>query len=340
MLNEIVNSMKLENPELLSAIAAFITGNADKNESALVQQWLSEDIDNQKILDYLSGLEFTGKIDTRPETREKVYRTIREKIARHESRPAVRRINFWRYAAAASLIAIFLLAGHYIRTRMQEPMTSDWLAVQSGRATTQTVTLPDGTEITLNAGSTLSYPGEFTKNERRVLLVGEALFDVAHDPQNPFIVMIGNAEVKVLGTLFNVKGYNDEMNITTTLIEGSVSFESLPGAGDAIVLKPDQQIVYEKTTGTSHVSEVDAELFASWTDGVFYFDNESLNDIALKLERGFNIHIVNQTTRMTGERFSGMFDKGVPAMQILDMLKRHRAFDYQIQNDTIILIDK
>lgn len=340
MLYENVNHMKLENPELLSAIAAWITGNADHQESSLVQEWLSADINNQKILDYLSGLEYIGEVDTRPETREKVYRTIRDKMARDEEKTPLRRMPVWRYVAAASVIAVFLLAGHYIRKGMQEPATTDWMAVQSGPAATRTVTLPDGSEIILNAGSKLLYPENFTNDERRVQLEGEALFDVTSDHRNPFVVMIGDAEVKVLGTRFNVKGYTDETKITTTLIEGSVSFRSLPETGDAFVLKPNQQIVYEKTTGNSHVSEVDAELFASWTDGVFYFDNENLGDIALKLERGFNIHIVNQTTQMTGERFSGMFDEGVQALQILDMLKRHRAFDYQIQNDTIILIDK
>lgn len=145
------------------------------------------------------------------------------------------------------------------------------------------IRLSDGTEVLLNSESKLEFPVGFTGNERKVVLTGEAYFEVAKNKHKPFIVTTGGQNVQVLGTKFNISNFAEDGGPVTTLTEGSVKVSS---QNMMAVLKPGQQS-RANTTGIT-VTDVDADLYSAWKNGEFVFENESLDVIMHKLSRWYN----------------------------------------------------
>jgi len=157
------------------------------------------------------------------------------------------------------------------------------------------VTLPDGSKVWLNAGSSLTYPIGFYDSERRVELAGEAYFEIAKDSGKPFYIVSNGQEVQVLGTRFNIEAYPEESGIKTTLVDGSVKIslaqpDALP-SDHSIVLKPGQQSTVRK--GSITVDEVDPESAIAWKNGLFVF-NDNLRHTLAQISRWYDVKIEYQ----------------------------------------------
>jgi hypothetical protein len=150
--------------------------------------------------------------------------------------------------------------------------------------------LPDGTKVWLNAASSITYPTAFIGRERNVQITGEAYFEVAGNPKQPFKVKINDAaEIDVLGTHFNVNAYANETSIKTTLLEGSVRINA---SKHLQTLKPGQQAQI-KQDGSIHTTDAaDIAQTVAWKDGVFNFDGASLKEVMNQLERWYDIDVV------------------------------------------------
>jgi transmembrane sensor len=151
----------------------------------------------------------------------------------------------------------------------------------------QTV-LADGTKVWLNSATSLKYPGAFAGNERKVVLVGEAYFEVAKNKSMSFKVSVNGTDVQVLGTHFNVMGYPGDNEIKTTLLEGSVKLHSPTGSA---LLIPGQQGLYNYRQTGFIINEVNTADVVAWKDGFFVFDNENIQDIMLKIGRWYNFEV-------------------------------------------------
>ena len=172
--------------------------------------------------------------------------------------------------------------------------------------------LSDGTRVWLNADSELEYPVEFVKKERIVKLSGEAYFEVAPNPEQPFIVEAGGIQTRVLGTSFNIQAYRNEKSVYTTLLTGSIRVAVADG-GDAVVLTPGREAIWEKGSGAIQVEAVNAEDAIAWRYGNFIFEfshdkfrvggNYEKNILIIFIclgeaqfyyfrKRGFNIYII------------------------------------------------
>lgn len=158
------------------------------------------------------------------------------------------------------------------------------------------IRLPDGSLVWLNTTSSIRFPSRFSGKERRVYITGEAYFEVAQQKTQPFVVAANGADIKVLGTHFNVMAYNDEGELKTTLLEGAVKFEH---NNMAVMLAPGQQSRLDKA-GHVSVVEVPADKEISWIQGVFHFDNESLPAVLRQFERWYNVEVVMKR-RITGD---------------------------------------
>lgn len=173
---------------------------------------------------------------------------------------------------------------------------------------TYQVVLSDGTEVWMNSGSRLSYPENFAADSRIVHLEGEAFFKVAHNPQNPFVVMANKVETHVLGTEFNVKAYQGS-ETHVTLVKGSVKVE-IPEQKKEVLLQPGEDLAYD-VNGSCSVKEVYTEHYVQWMAGYFYFDNVSLRDILYELGVWYNLTIeieddpalMNMRLHFVAERF-------------------------------------
>ncbi len=167
------------------------------------------------------------------------------------------------------------------------------------------ITLSDGTQVWLNASSSLEYPASFDgKTERRVRLAGEAFFEVSRDENIPFYVETGSCEsIQVLGTSFNVNAYPESEKHVTTLLSGKISYSS-GNETEKIILTPNQQVRLNCNDGRTEVAHVDASSFAAWRDGWIYFEDEYLETLALRLSRLYGIRI-EVDARLKAYAFSG-----------------------------------
>ncbi len=151
----------------------------------------------------------------------------------------------------------------------------------------RTVILPDGSLVTLNSNSTVSYREE--KNSREVGLSGEAYFDVEHDARRPFFVAAGEVRVKVLGTSFNVKAYESDDNISTTLLKGKVLLEAQAGEKARIELEPDQHVSFARNERIFVPGDISDYYTAGWRNGNLVFENEPLKNILPELEKWYGV---------------------------------------------------
>lgn len=179
------------------------------------------------------------------------------------------------------------------------------------------VSLPDGTEVILNANSTLSYPSVFGA-ERRVELVGEAVFDVSRDEAHPFIVSTGKMDVKVLGTRFDVSVYPGE-NLMVSLMEGTVSVYSPENEAEAYILSPGETLV---ETGSGYEMTAMNDESTAWVDGFFLFRNRTLGDIISQLENHYSVEISVENPSVLDYRFTGRFLQDEGVMEILRVFQK------------------
>jgi transmembrane sensor len=176
------------------------------------------------------------------------------------------------------------------------------------------VVLPDGTGVWLNSSSALSYPTEFSGNERRVKLTGEAYFEVAKNKDKPFYVEMNNVQVKVLGTHFNISAYADDNDLTTTLLEGSVQISK---NGGLALLKPGQQAVIGSNANAITVSKANIKEAMAWKNGYFMFNDDNIVDIMKRVSRWYDVDI-EYKGNFGAQRFGGTFTR---SKSITDLLK-------------------
>ena len=192
-------------------------------------------------------------------------------------------LYIWR-AAAILLLAVSSVSV-YLMLEKDRP-TTDLLECYIPTAEIHQLTLPDGTRVMLNSKSTLLYPEQFTGKTRSVYLMGEANFKVKPDKEHPFIVKANDCQVTALGTEFNINAYPENDNLVATLLEGSVKVE-FNNLKSNVILKPNEQWVYNKHTKTHNLQLPEIENVTAWQRGELVFSNMLLEDIFTSLERKF-----------------------------------------------------
>ncbi|TCC99557.1 FecR family protein [Pedobacter hiemivivus] len=206
---------------------------------------------------------------------------------------------------------------------------------------TYRLVLPDGTAVWLNAATSLKFPSSFKKltegQNRNVELTGEAYFEVAKDNSHPFIVKTRLQEVKVLGTHFNINSYPDDVDIKTTLLEGSVRVSSF-GKKDNVFLKPNQQSIV--TANSIQVKTVDPADVISWKMGEFGFGGEPLRKIMKKIARWYNVDIVYTDQSLGDKIFSGTISKYGSITEVLRLLEATGEVKFKIDGRTVTVSNK
>ena len=195
------------------------------------------------------------------------------------------------------------------------------------------VVLADGTKVWLNSASRLIYPQSFMGKERRVVLSGEAFFDVTHDAERPFVVETSRMNVKVLGTRFNVNDYDDNEEVSTTLVNGSV--EIISGDQQAFRLVPGEQ-AYGKENELEK-REVNVRLYTSWIDGKFLFNNTELEEIAKQISRWYDVEIFFSSESVKKVRFTGAIVKFKPLEDLVRMIETTSQVRFSVKGRTIVI---
>ena len=184
--------------------------------------------------------------------------------------------------------------------------------------------LPDGSEVWMNAQSSLKYPSVFTGNKREVELSGEAYFQIAHDKNKPFRVKSAGQVVKVLGTHYNINSYPGQEPVKTTLLQGSIALQQ-SATGKSYLLKPGQQAILNPTVA---INTVDTEMAVAWKEGLFIFENTDIKTLMRQLERWYDIDI--SYASLPDKRFYGRISRDVPLSEVLDMLEATSNLKFKI----------
>lgn len=196
--------------------------------------------------------------------------------------------------------------------------------------------LADGTSVVINADSKLSIPDRFEGKERRVRLEGEALFHVVKDAEHPFVVEMEGGDVTVLGTVFNVSAYSEEVCIQTTLVEGSVAFRG-KGMKEARVIVPGEQVTYDVQTNSVEVEKVDTGIYTAWAEGKWIIEGKRLEDIMKQLVRWYDVSVFYQNPEVKELVFTGDLEKYSSCNVILDIISMTTSVEFELKDKMIIV---
>jgi hypothetical protein len=190
----------------------------------------------------------------------------------------------------------------------------------TAKGQTYVAVLSDGSKVWLNSTSSIRYPVSFTGSERVVFITGEVYFEVTHDATKPFHVKVNDMDIQVLGTQFNVNGYNDEASIKTTLLQGSVKIST----DDKIkILKPGQQAQVSNSSNENDIrviSNVNTDEVISWKNGTFQFNNDGLETVMRQLARWYDLDVVYEGNIHQGQ-FVGTVPRNLNLSQVLEILE-------------------
>ena len=204
------------------------------------------------------------------------------------------------------------------------------------------IELSDGTQVHLNAGSSIKYPTTFLpKEQRQVFLTGEAFFEVAHDPNIPFIVNTQQLNVKVYGTTFNIANYPEDESTEVVLLEGSVSLMdegSIGGSGEEIFLQPGFKGSFNKVERRITKEKVNTSIYTSWRNGNLIFRDISFENIIEKLERHYNVTIINNNKNLAKETFNATIETQHETIeQVFNYFNKVYRIEYKIVENKIII---
>jgi ferric-dicitrate binding protein FerR (iron transport regulator) len=263
----------------------------------------------------------------------------------------------WRWAAAAVLV-LGLAGGVFYTLRLREfNQTSATVMheVHVPYGTTQKLVMPDGTKVKLNAGSTFIYPEKFSKNTRDVSLTGEGFFEVTKNARKPFLVHTNRLIVKVLGTVFNVKAYDDDKTIETTLLKGKVQVELNNNPEKTIILLPNEKLMVTNNISQTrlqskgnNVPKIEYQVTTlpmvkpeeiketAWIDNKILFTNELFEDVAKQIERKYNVQVIFEDQALKTEQISGLLDKE-SLQEAMQIIEQTTPFKFRMEGKNIYL---
>jgi len=284
----------------------------------------------------------------------------RDLFTYHELKPLKQKNSYIKWISVAASIIAVLFVGVYALRKTTAVNTSHQEVLATHFGTRMHHTLPDGSTVWLNAGSSIKYADNLIVNgKREVTLSGEAYFDVKHDAQHPFIVHAGKLNVVVLGTSFNVKAYTTDRFIETTLINGKVEILNDAKPGTRIVMYPNEKVrvdtianiakkimltnkqIVRDSVSLSTSSETVKPLVpdesideTAWVSNKLTFKKENFSDLATQLERWYAVGITFDNDKYLNKQFTGTF-KDQDINEVMSALQLTQSFHYSITNNQI-----
>ena len=325
----------------------YLSGNCSDEERISVENWMKQSPDNQAVYDqykqlwrYTSSDNLNLTIDV-DKGWEELNRRI--KVAEHISVDLLDQKSILRKRfiyALTRVAAVFLIAFglFYIFNSInnQKPENINYVADKIHQ---QPVQLEDGSMVYLNKGAKITYPKTFTAENRKIIFEGEAFFEIAHNPDKPFIITSGELEVEVLGTSFNLCTCSEGEEMILYLESGKVRFSVVNTKNGAIneqlILLPGQKGIFNKTNGTVCRSEFENQNYLAWKTGVLVFEKTPLNEVLSTIGQTYNLDIVSDKL-YEGLSLTAKFDNETPE-SIFESLRTIYGIDYSINDQTVLL---
>lgn len=360
--------------EMLEIIIRVLKGEASPDDKQKLTAWLAQDQANLEIfrqsesvwngLDIIkTGIEYDS---------EKAFNLFKEKVGhllKTSRRDGLNRTIDW-FLRIAAVLVILVGITYFFLHKPEKQNIGDELAsceIIAPRGSKTELLLPDGTKVWLNAESKIHYFNNFNRTDREVYLEGEGYFEVAKNPDRPFVVNTSNLKIKALGTIFNVKSYSGEETVEATLIEGKIVVENTASKSTSrfTTLEPNQKVTFYKNKDFRQVQNQNADhintterpsakiplgqavvdkienpsLITSWKDNMIFFDNEEFQDLTVRLERRFGVNIYFIDEDLKKLRFTGKFQDNI-IEQILAALQFASPFYYSFNDKDIYISAK
>ena len=221
---------------------------------------------------------------------------------------------------------------------LAESKTLIYNTIKVARGQEFNLTLADGTQVWLNADSELRYPVQFTTDNRKVFLKGEAYFEVTPDKDKAFIVTSFDQDVSVYGTKFNINAYDKNL-IKTVLVEGSVGVK-INHLNKETKMVPGDLLLANMSDGSMNSRQVDVYPYIAWKDGNFLFQNESLEEIMLRLERWYNVKVFFEDSKARKIPFIGDMKRYTKIDKLLYFIEKSSEAKLEIKEGVIIVRSK
>jgi ferric-dicitrate binding protein FerR (iron transport regulator) len=323
------------NIDYTNLIIKDLSGEIDKGEKQMLEDWREENDANQKAYREIAGIwDKTGSVssiahlDIDKEWQYFQSRTSRKATNSAGSLPSR---NIFQLAAGIALILTLSIVAYFYFNRFR-------VIEYNTLAETREVLLEDGTKITMNKFSRLTYKASYGETNRRVSLSGEAFFEVEKNRDLPFIVEAGEASIEVLGTSFNVKAYDEIPRVEVTVKSGMVSFKVDRAKKEKVILNPGEKVIFDKQEQEVEKKKSQDENFISWKTNRFVFDNTPLKDIVDLLNEVYGENIIIDKKELLNCPLTGTF-AGKDLDNVLEVIKS--ALDLKIRREkgSIIIWD-
>jgi transmembrane sensor len=272
------------------------------------------------------------------------------------------RIRKWYWAAAAAILVIavgLLASGTLFNKKDGKELIAarEVNEISTRQGSKSKIQLPDGSVVWLNAGSKLTYNKEYGQQLREVSLTGEGYFDVMKNKDKPFIIHTSNINIKVLGTAFNVKAYPEDKQTETSLIRGSIEVTIKNRPDNKIILSPNEKLIVENEFFIKNGAEKDDSKYAQpaisinklkhsvidsavaetqWIDNKLVFNDESFAELAVRMERWYDVDIEINDPALLQKRMTGNFEKET-IEQAIEALKLTISFKHEQTGNKIII---
>lgn len=347
----------------------YLDGTCSGEELLYLRNWISKSDENKEELKRYKTIYLTGSLlkDSDDYDANKAWQNLQSKYSFRQVKSFTLPVINSMFFKIAAIIIVVLVTGiisyRFLYNKSPQNLLSEYNVPRGSRSH---IFLPDGTSVWLNAQSTLKYNQSFGQNQREVILEGEAYFEVVRNENIPFVVKASDATVKVLGTSFNVKAYPEENFIETTVVHGKVQVWSpqIDSNGN-ITLVANQKVKIIRETqeqeNSSDVAEskdttqnvtlklspiiaenvdfspnVHSQVYTSWKDSQWIIERESLKELAIKIERRYNVQIRFDDPELEGLIFSGKL-KDESLEQVLQAISAAAPIDFSINRKNIVL---
>ncbi|MER3374846.1 MAG: FecR domain-containing protein [Allomuricauda sp.] len=299
----------------------YLNGTLTKREEALLEKFDSRLLSKNEKQVFASDAH-----------KQHIKRKLSKRINQKEGSPVT------KWLGMAASLALLLALGYFAYSKfdqapVQHPIVEIVKTTEWGKK--MNLTLPDGTQVRLNSGSTIKFPERFEGNTREVELSGEAFFDVTKNPDKPFIIKSSEIQTTVLGTSFNINTYPDNHHIAVTVATGKVKVAS---KDNEILLGPNEQGVFDKSTRTISKEEIDIAAFLHWKNGVLHFEDVTLDKVMESLERWYGVNFVFENENFGDCHLTASYDNEMLSAVLESIMYIKKGLAYEHVEDKTILI--
>jgi len=315
----------MDSKNIWQNVSGKLAGENTKEQDAALDEWLQAEKTNRNIFERL--LEIWNYNPAQVQDTSRMYQKFRNRVGQFEHTSRVH--NFVSYGLRISAILLLLVGMTILIQKFILPGNETQLAyneifVPKGNRTF--VVLPDSTKVWISNSTKLKYPHEFSGKTRELFLTGEAYFEVAHNKHKPFIVNIGANRIKVLGTKFSVTAYPEDNLVRADLISGKIQFDIRSGESSknykSFFVTPGHSMEFNKATNTITDSEIPEGFYDYWLHGLYAFKNESLESLARKVKRIYNVEIIFEDEYLKSKRYNGSFSVDDNIFNFIEAIKQ------------------